>query len=215
MKLRILTSADLPAIAAVHVAAFPRAAISHLGRVAARRYYHALSTGPHATAGLGAFEGDRLSGFSFVGVRHIAEGHFVRSHPFFLVRCLVANPRLLMKSFIWSRIGSGLRMLFHRPPPAAAAAAAAGHPDPGRSYGIQYLAVDPECQGRGVGKLLLRASEDFARQEGCDEIHLSVYLDNPKGIGLYEKMGWEKCVEDGGWRGLMSKRLPTVTASPG
>jgi ribosomal protein S18 acetylase RimI-like enzyme len=211
MKLRVLTSADLPAVAAVHVAAFPRAAISHLGREAARRYYHALSTGPHATVGLGAFDEDRLTGFSFVGVRHIAEGHYVRSHPFFLAWCVATHPQLLMKPFIWSRIGSGLRLLLRRAP-RPDAVAAVGQPGSGRSYGIQYLAVDPDSQGRGVGKFLLRASEELALREGCNEIHLSVYLDNPRGIGLYEKMGWGKRSEDGVWHGLMSKRLHALPA---
>jgi ribosomal protein S18 acetylase RimI-like enzyme len=102
-------------------------------------------------------------------------------------------------------MASGLRMILPRPRPRAAAEPAAQNS--GRSYGIQYIAVDPACQGRGVGTQLLAASEEVARQRGYDEIHLSVYLDNTRAIRLYERMGWRRLAPDGSWQGLMAKRL--------
>jgi hypothetical protein len=205
MNLRVLTADDLPAIATVHLAAFPRAGVSRLGHAAARRYYDSLMTGPHGSAGLGAFEENRLAGFCFVGVRHTAETYYVRRHALFLAWRIATHPWLLTEPFICSRIGRGLRLLLPRSQPQVAAAPACENSV--RSYGIQYLAVDPACQGRGVGKQLLRASEDLACQHGCDEIHLSVYLDNHKAIGLYERMGWRKCSPNGEWQGLMYKLL--------
>jgi ribosomal protein S18 acetylase RimI-like enzyme len=207
MKLHRLAPADLKAVATLHRAAFPRAAISRLGATAARRYYESLLSGPHETVGVGAFENGRLTGFSFVGVRHSAEIFFVRQHAWFLGWRLASHPWLLLEPFILSRIASGLRMLWpapNRPPPNA------GPPSresSGRSYGIQYLAVDPPWQGRGVGRQLLAASEEMASRQGCAEIHLSVYLDNAKAIGLYERMGWQKRTPEGVWQGFMYKRL--------
>ncbi len=220
MNLRILTSKDLPAVATLHLAAFPRAAVSRLGRAAARRYYDSLMSGPHETVGLGVFEQNQLSGFCFVGVRHIAEAFYVRRHAWFLAWRIATHPWLMVEPFIRDRIVHGLRLLlppFH--PPLTAAPAGQNS---GRSYGIQYLAVNSGCQGRGVGKQLLSASEELARNHGCEEIHLSVYLDNPKAIGLYERMGWRRFSPDGVWHGFMFKRLtktdsadiPSTEASP-
>lgn len=205
MNLRILTRDDLAAVAALHLAAFPRAAVSRLGGGAARRYYDSLMSGPYGTVGLGAFEQGRLSGFCFVGVRHIAETSYLRHHALFLAWRIATHPWLLAEAFIWSRIASGLQLLLRRSRPPAAAAPT--ERNSGRSYGIQYLAVDPSCQGRGVGRHLLEASEELARQHGYEEIHLSVYLDNAKAIRLYERMGWLKACENKIWRGLMSKRV--------
>ncbi|HTB81352.1 MAG TPA: GNAT family N-acetyltransferase [Opitutaceae bacterium] len=205
MNLRILTSNDIPAIATIHLMAFPRAAVSRLGRGAARRYYDSLMSGRYGTVGLGAFEQDQLSGFCFVGVRHSAEIFYVRRHALFLAWRIMTHPWLLTEAFICDRIRSGLRLLLPRSRRPITGAPAGENSQ--CSYGIQYLAVDPSCQGHGVGKQLLRASEEIARQQGCVEIHLSVYLDNSKAIGLYEQMGWRKISSDGVWRGLMFKRL--------
>lgn len=57
---------------------------------------------------------------------------------------------------------------------------------------------------------LLTASEQLARQRGCSEIHLSVYLDNFRAIKLYERMGWEKRAPDGVWQGFMFKLLVPI-----
>jgi ribosomal protein S18 acetylase RimI-like enzyme len=91
-------------------------------------------------------------------------------------------------------------------------AATASRQSSDSSYGIQYIAVHPSRQGRGLGKQLLLASEELARQHGCTEIHLSVYLDNIGAIAFYERMGWQKYVEDEAWRGLMFKRLTQADA---
>lgn len=205
MILRVLNVADLPAVAALHVGAFPRAAVSRLGCGAAARYYESLMCGPHGTVGLGAYASSRLTGFCFVGVRHIAEPYFVRRHAAFLAWRLLSHPWLLAEPFIRDRILTGLRLLRRPTKPAAAPRSAAR--DEGRSFGIQYLAVDPEWQGQGVGRRLLGASEDLAREQGCTEIHLSVYLDNARAIRLYERQGWQRSAPDGVWEGLMCKRL--------
>jgi ribosomal protein S18 acetylase RimI-like enzyme len=212
MSLRILTPDDLRAVATIHRAVFPRAAISRLGPAAARRYYSSLMSGLNSTIGVGAFEQNQMSGFSFVGVRHIAEISYVRHHALFLAWRIASHPWLLTESFIWSRIGSGLRLLLpqSRPPVTATT----DDQDSGVSYGIQYIAVHPSCQGRGLGRQLLNASEEIARQQGCAEIHLSVYLDNTKAIGFYERIGWQKFFQDGVWRGLMFKRLGARRALP-
>jgi len=51
--------------------------------------------------------------------------------------------------------------------------------------------VAPAFQGRGVGKQLLAALEDRARQMGCCKITLEVLEGNAVAQGLYRKQGFE------------------------
>ena len=209
MNLRPLTVADLPAIAAVHQDAFPRTVASRLGLEASRRQYESLMSGPYATAGLGAFERDRLVGFCFVGVRHASDRDFIRRHAGFLIWRLCSRPWLLADAVICRRLGLAVTQLWACRPrlrkrPTAEVGESKSAP---ASYGIQYLAVDPLFRGRGVGQNLVAAGESLAREQGFSEIQLSVETNNTPAIGLYLRMGWQKSSPSGEWLGLMSKRL--------
>ena len=46
--------------------------------------------------------------------------------------------------------------------------------------------------GRGVGRALLRALEDWALSRGLHRLELTVAVDNPRAIALYEKFGFER-----------------------
>ena len=210
MNLRPITRDDLPAIAAVHQAAFPRTVASRLGAEASRRQYESLMTGPYVTAGLGAFEQGRLVGFCFVGVRHASECDFMRRYMGFLIWRLCSRPWLLVDAVIFRRLGLALTVFWARTPrplkkPTEAAVGESAQAT--RSYGIQYLAVDPLHRGRGVGQELVAAGEALALQQGFSEIQLSVDTDNAPAIALYLRMGWQKSSPSGEWLGLMSKRL--------
>ena len=54
---------------------------------------------------------------------------------------------------------------------------------------IQYLLVDPEWQGKGVGRLLMEKAEEIAKEKGIKRIELMVLEGNPA-IGFYEKLGY-------------------------
>ncbi|MBA9007688.1 GNAT family N-acetyltransferase [Thermomonospora cellulosilytica] len=55
---------------------------------------------------------------------------------------------------------------------------------------IQGLAVDPSEQGRGLGRLLVDAACQRARQEGASRITLRVLSTNPRARRLYERAGF-------------------------
>jgi len=57
---------------------------------------------------------------------------------------------------------------------------------------VQTVAVDPDRQGEGLGRLLLGALLDEARQRGCDAVHLEVRADNEAAIRLYERAGFQQ-----------------------
>lgn len=218
MTIRTLELIDLGAVARVHTTAFPHAAISCLGLEATRRYYECLMLGPPGTRGLGLFEHHELAGYCFVGIRHRAEDAYLKRHAAFLAWRVAARPWLLATPFFRGRLRSGLRILWERIArsidPVQAPVAVPAQNGPHSSFGIQYLMVDPRYQGRGFGKLLLSAGEEIARGCGYREIDLSVFEDNQKAIGLYERMGWRKRRDSGEWHGLMTKCLaadePTI-----
>jgi ribosomal protein S18 acetylase RimI-like enzyme len=56
---------------------------------------------------------------------------------------------------------------------------------------LHDLAVSPRFQGQGVGKALLAALEDRARQMDCCKITLEVLEGNTVAQGLYRKLGFE------------------------
>jgi ribosomal protein S18 acetylase RimI-like enzyme len=70
-----------------------------------------------------------------------------------------------------------------------------GHPTPldasRHVLMINGLAVDPELQGRGVGRALLEAALAEARRRGARKLSLRVLGDNERARALYERAGFE------------------------
>ena len=57
---------------------------------------------------------------------------------------------------------------------------------------IYSLAVDPAARGQGLGRDLVLAAEDAAKDQECSEIRLEVRKDNEGAIGLYESLGYRR-----------------------
>lgn len=55
---------------------------------------------------------------------------------------------------------------------------------------INYLAVDPELRGEGVGRLLMERAEHHLEQAGCPKINLQIRVGNPGAIEFYEHLGF-------------------------
>ncbi|MBA4138229.1 MAG: hypothetical protein C0518_13015 [Opitutus sp.] len=222
MQLRRLTHADLFDVADVHVAAFPRAAVSQLGRGAVRRYYETLLACDPRCVGHGAFVGNRLAGFCFTGRRFEIEPEFLRRHRLFLAARAALHPWVIFDPLFRNRLLAGLRHLLRRPvlpaPPAGNGAASNPADDRAQeeeSFGVQYLVVDPRHQGQGIGRDLLHAAENRARAQGRRRVELSVFTDNAPAITFYERQGWQKIVSGSRWEGLMAKHLlaPALVAA--
>jgi len=60
----------------------------------------------------------------------------------------------------------------------------------GRRIYLHHFCIQPEHQGRGYSKLLLKASLDFARSAGM-QIKIEVHNTNKKAIDLYQKGGFK------------------------
>ena len=57
---------------------------------------------------------------------------------------------------------------------------------------IEKVAVAPEAQGSGVGKGLMKALIQAARQHGMEVVTLDLRGDNTAAIGLYESLGFTR-----------------------
>ncbi|MEP7041726.1 MAG: GNAT family N-acetyltransferase [Dokdonella sp.] len=55
---------------------------------------------------------------------------------------------------------------------------------------IADLAVAPERDGQGVGSLLLKFAEDWAKQHRCRHLTLAVFPGNERARALYERHGY-------------------------
>lgn len=55
---------------------------------------------------------------------------------------------------------------------------------------ISDIIVAPEGEGRGVGKALMAAGEEWARKQGFKWLTLNVFSHNERARKLYEKMGY-------------------------
>jgi len=60
----------------------------------------------------------------------------------------------------------------------------------GRLY-LGMLTVEPLIQGGGIGKEMLRASEDFGRQQGCKSVFMRVVTKRTELIAWYERHGYK------------------------
>lgn len=55
---------------------------------------------------------------------------------------------------------------------------------------LVHLFIDPNHQGRGLGRRLLAAGETMLAEAGHDEVELHTMIGNAPAIALYESAGW-------------------------
>lgn len=56
---------------------------------------------------------------------------------------------------------------------------------------VYYLAVDPAFRGKGIGRGLMQACEEWLRARDCPKIQLMVRGDNARARGFYAAIGYE------------------------
>jgi len=54
------------------------------------------------------------------------------------------------------------------------------------------LAVDPGSQGKGLGRAMVEAAENYCRSRGCIAVDISVLSLRPELLPLYQKLGYVK-----------------------
>jgi len=56
---------------------------------------------------------------------------------------------------------------------------------------VYYVAVDPECQKRGYGRLIMAAAEEWLRAAGILKLQLLVRRENAQANAFYGSLGFE------------------------
>lgn len=56
---------------------------------------------------------------------------------------------------------------------------------------LGMFSVDPESQGAGIGKIILRSADEYARSQGCTSIYMSVISVRSELIAWYQRHGYE------------------------
>ncbi len=57
---------------------------------------------------------------------------------------------------------------------------------------VEGLYVKPEFQHQGIGRLLMRAGEDWAREKKCLEVASDTELDHTESLAFHQKLGFEE-----------------------
>ena len=58
--------------------------------------------------------------------------------------------------------------------------------------GIPNLAVLPECQGKGVGKALMKAALNYFEEQGMSIVKIETLDQNPVGLSFYPRSGFRE-----------------------
>jgi ribosomal protein S18 acetylase RimI-like enzyme len=56
---------------------------------------------------------------------------------------------------------------------------------------VETLATEAEAEGRGVGRVLMTAVEDWARDRGASFVTLNVFDTNARARGFYARLGYQ------------------------
>ena len=56
---------------------------------------------------------------------------------------------------------------------------------------INYLAVDPVYQEKGLGKQIMEAVEERIRALDCPKINIQIRVDNQDAVKFYESIGYK------------------------
>jgi ribosomal protein S18 acetylase RimI-like enzyme len=57
---------------------------------------------------------------------------------------------------------------------------------------VNYLAVEPELQGRGLGREMMGEAERRLSALGCPKVQLQVRKDNPEAVAFYRRLGYSE-----------------------
>ena len=61
---------------------------------------------------------------------------------------------------------------------------------------IANIAVDPKCQGQGIGGALMMFAESRARENNFSELHLTTHVLLHENLSLYQHLGWQETDRD-------------------
>jgi ribosomal protein S18 acetylase RimI-like enzyme len=87
-----------------------------------------------------------------------------------------------------ARNAANATVLIGRDGTTIVATAMVGH-DGHRGW-VYYVATEPEHRGKGHGRAIMHAAEDWLRQTGIEKLQLMVRADNAKVQAFYQSIGY-------------------------
>ncbi len=57
---------------------------------------------------------------------------------------------------------------------------------------VNYLAVSPDCQGRGYGRQMMTAIEERLLERGCPKLNLQIRASNQAVVDFYRAIGYRE-----------------------
>lgn len=218
LQIRALQPAHLGEVARIHRDAFPRSALSRLGRASVYRYYLWQLQGPHEICALGAWLDGALVGFVVAGVFRGALGGFLSRNRGLLTWAVLVRPWILGHHQIRQAVAVALRSLARRSSRRPPDRSPQGDPPARReSFGVLSIAVARSARRYGVARELMHHVEREAERRGFRRLHLTVRERNQGAIRFYEALGWA-VTERQGDAVRMAKRLggadETTRAAP-
>jgi ribosomal protein S18 acetylase RimI-like enzyme len=89
----------------------------------------------------------------------------------------------------FARKGPNSAVLVGRDGNAIVASVMVGH-DGHRGW-VYYVAIDPAHRGKGYGREIMNAAEEWLRQHGIEKLMLLVRSENTKVQAFYEQLGYD------------------------
>jgi GNAT superfamily N-acetyltransferase len=71
---------------------------------------------------------------------------------------------------------------------------------------LEDVYVEEPARGTGLGRALVEAALERARERGCARVELDVNAANPVALALYESLGFESWSDPPGGRNLLMRR---------
>jgi ribosomal protein S18 acetylase RimI-like enzyme len=87
-----------------------------------------------------------------------------------------------------ARRGPNAAVLVGRDGGSIVASVLVGH-DGHRGW-VYYVAVDPDCQHKGYGRVIMASAEDWLRGRGIEKLQLMVRRDNSQVQAFYQSLGY-------------------------
>ena len=92
------------------------------------------------------------------------------------------------KDIAFARAAENATVLVGRQQGIIVAAVMVGHD--GHRGGVYYVSADPESRGKGLGRAIMLAAEDWLRARGVWKLNLIVRGSNLQARGFYEALGY-------------------------
>ena len=182
-NIRIATFEDVEGIVRIHQVSFEKFFLTSLGERFLRLYYSSFIKSGEGVVYC-AESDNKIIGFS--ACSYVSNGF---------------NARLIKKNLIKYGIET-LRLLVNNPKAVIRLvrnlnkeSKEDGINDKGQYAELYSIAIDPQCQGSGIGKLLLTITEANVKNHNTKISLTTDYYNNEKTIGFYHSLGYKEYYE--------------------